>query len=157
MYINKDKTMSELIKLFMNKMSISNYYGREELLQFYFEDKIVKHDCNDKIKTVKNGSNMINVIDITNLIQKTNNKIFSFKPMSGEQKIININQEKSLSDLKKAYFDEIEMPAFYGTNIFVFICGGQCVKLDTNENISKLTNNAIMVLDNPNLIQNDDD
>ena len=61
------------------------------------------------------------------------------------------------SDLKKAYFDEIEMPAFYGTNIFVFICGGQCVKLDTNENISKLTNNAIMVLDNPNLIQNDDD
>ena len=100
---------------------------------------------------------MINVIDKTYLIQNTNNKIFFFKDVSGIQKIININQEKSLSDLKKAYFDEIEMPEFYGTNIFVFLCGGECVNLDTNEKISKLTNNVFTVLDNPNLIQNDSD
>ena len=99
---------------------------------------------------------ILSIIDKTNLIQKANNKIFSFKNTSGIQEIISINKDKSLTDLKKAYFDEIELPDFYGTNIFVFLCGGQCVQLDSDEKISKLHNNAFTVLDNSNLIQNND-
>ena len=61
-----------------------------------------------------------------------------------------------MSNLLKAYFDEIEMPDFYGTNIFSFYCDAKHIQLNTNENISKLKSNVIMVLDNSNLIQNDD-
>ena len=156
MYINKDKYMSELIKLFLDKMSISNYYEREDLLKFKFNGKIVKHDCNSKIKIIKNGNNIINVIDKNNLIKNANNIIFTFKTTAGIQNVININQNKNMSDLIKSYFDEIEMPYFYGTNVFRFFCNATQIEFDSKDNISQFilnNNNVIMVIDINDLIE----
>ena len=156
MYINKDKYMSELIKLFMDKMSISNYYEREDLLKFKFNGKIVKHDCNSKIKIIKNGNNIINVIDKNNLIKNVNNKKFTFKTTAGIQNVININQNKNMSDLIKSYFDEIEMPYFYGTNVFRFFCNATQIEFDSKDNISQFilnNNNVILVIDTNYLIE----
>ena len=158
-FINKNNPISELIKLFMGKMSISNYYGREDLLQFYFNGKIVKHFSYKNVKKLKKGNNTINVIDPNYLIQKTNNIRFTFKTGSGIQNVININQNKNMSDLIKAYFDEIEMPYFYGSNIFTFLYNASKINFDNNEyifnlmNKNNLNNNIIMVIDLNNLIQ----
>ena len=160
MFINKDKSMKDLIKLFMDKMSISGYYGREDLLQFNFDGKIVKHSCNTKVKIIKKENNIINVIDTNNLIQKINNITFTFKTGPGAINEININQGKSMGDLLKAYFDEIEMPYFYGRNIFTFIYNATKINCDNNEyifnliNENKLNSNIIMVIDLNNLIEN---
>ena len=143
----------------MDKMSISNYYGREDLLQFYFNGKIVKHFSCKNVKKLEKGNNTINVIDPNYLIQKTNNIRFTFKTGSGIQNVININQNKNMNDLIKAYFDEIEMPYFYGSNIFKFLYNATMIKFDNKENIfnlmnkNNLNNNIIMVIDLNNLIQ----
>ena len=158
MFINKDKSMKDLIKLFMDKMSISGYYGREDLLQFNFDGKIVKHSCNTKVKIIKKENNIINVIDTNNLIQNINNITFTFKTSSGAINEININQGKSMGDLLKAYFDEIEMPYFYGRNIFKFFYSATPVKFDSKDNVfamrSKCQCDIIMVIDLNNLIEN---
>ena len=39
----------------------------------------------------------------------------------GIQNVINTNQNKNMSDLIKSYFDEIEMPYFYGTNVLLIL------------------------------------
>jgi hypothetical protein len=158
MFINKDKSMKDLIKLFMDKMSISGCYGREDLLQFNFDGKIVKHSCNTKVKIIKKENNIINVIDTNNLIQKINNITFTFKTGPGAINEININQGKSMGDLLKAYFDEIEMPYFYGRNIFTFLYNATPIKFDSKDNLLALRNkyqcNIIVVIDQNNLIEN---
>ena len=78
----------------------------------------------------------------------------------GIQNVINTNQNKNMSDLIKSYFDEIEMPYFYGRNIFTFIYNATKINCDNNEyifnliNENKLNSNIIMVIDLNNLIEN---
>ena len=63
-----------------------------------------------------------------------------------------------MGDLLKAYFDEIEMPYFYGRNIFTFLYNATPIKFDSKDNLLALRNkyqcNIIVVIDQNNLIEN---
>ena len=161
---DSNRTISELIKKYFNKIGKPELFTKPNLINFQFNGKTIDFNSQDKVENLfLNFTNVIiyvydyyNLID-NNFIENNSIEIFNinFKFCTGKEIIISIEKGKTVKDLIRAFFNKIGKPKLFKSKDINFLCNGNRININSKKKIENFFNSLpkiILVMDSKNLL-----
>ena len=142
--INDDKTIEDLIKLYFDEINQPELFNDNDIY-FQYSEKVIDKNSKELVSSIfqkikDNDVYVINVVDVRNKKKQKDEETIkiTFKSASGMTKDININQNKTIEELIKLFFSEINKPELFNDNDVNFLYSAEVISKNSKELVSEI-------------------